>query len=155
MRKVRIFSSVADDAKDMQAVEIACGLSPWTLDGYESELGREDCAAFIDRTNGREAVCFMIGRVPLISGAVAEIFNIGILPDFRRHGVGNALLSEFLNVCRNLSVSEVWLEARSSNQEAIVFYKANGFEPKGIRPNFYQNPAGDAQLMTLRLIQGS
>ena len=137
----------------MQAIEIACGLSQWTLDGYVSEVGREDCAAFIARTDGREAVGFMIGRVPLISGGAAEIFNIGILPDFRRQGVGNALLTEFLAVCRNLSVSEVWLETRSSNHEAIVFYKANGFQPNGIRPNFYQNPADDAQLMTLRLIQ--
>jgi ribosomal protein S18 acetylase RimI-like enzyme len=92
VRIVRIFRLVLDDVKDLQAVETACGLSPWTLEGYESEVGREDCTAFIARTDSREAVGFMIGRVPLISGGVGEIFNIGILPDFRRHGLGNALL---------------------------------------------------------------
>jgi ribosomal-protein-alanine N-acetyltransferase len=50
---------------------------------------------------------------------------------------------------------EVWLEARASNDEAINFYRSNGFEECGTRPNFYENPTEDAQLMTLKLKPGS
>ena len=156
MKIVRIFRLVLDDVKDLHEIEIACALSPWTLEGYLSEVVRQDCAAFIARTDTREAVGFMIGRVPLASdGGAAEIFNIGILPDIRRRGIGNALLAEFLEVCRNRKVSEVWLEARASNLEAINFYRANGFEANGIRRKFYENPTEDAQLMTLRMTHES
>ena len=152
VRIVRIFRAVLDDAKDLQKIEIACELSPWTLEGYVSELVQKDTAAFIARADDGEAVGFLIGRVPIVAEGVAEIFNIGILPEIRRRGIGNALLTEFLEVCGNCRVSEVWLEARASNHEAISFYRINGFETRGTRPNFYQNPTEDAQLMTLKLV---
>ena len=155
MKIVRIFRALLGDVADMQRVEIACGLSSWTLEGYESEVARKDTAAFIARADDGEGVGFLIGRVPVIPEGIAEIFNIGILPDIRRRGIGNALLAEFLNVCKNRRVSQVWLEARISNTAAIDFYRSNGFKENGIRPNFYGNPTEDAQLMTLELIQGS
>jgi len=146
---------VLDDVKDMQQIEISCALSPWTLDGYVSEVVQKDTAAFIARADDGEAVGFLIGRVPLDPEGVAEIFNIGILPQIRRRGIGNALLTEFLEVCRTRRISEVWLEARASNHQAINFYRSNGFEVNGTRPNFYENPTEDAQLMTLTLTPGS
>jgi len=155
VRIVRIFRAVLDDVNDLQKIEIACGLSPWTLEGYLSEVVRKDTAAFIARADDGAAVGFLIGRVPVTSEGVAEIFNIGILTQIRRRGIGNALLTEFLEVCRNRRVSEVWLEARASNEEAINFYRVNGFEASGIRPNFYENPTEDAQLMSLKFIDES
>jgi len=146
---------VLGDVNDLQKIEIACALSPWTLEGYVYEVVREDTAAFVARADDSEAVGFLIGRVPLDPEGVAEIFNIGILPHIRRRGIGNALLTEFLEVCRTRHISEVWLEARASNLEAINFYRSNGFEVKGTRPNFYENPTEDAQLMTLRLTSGA
>jgi len=120
-----------------------------------SEVVQKDTAAFIARADDGEAVGFLIGRVPLDPEGVAEIFNIGILPQIRRRGIGNALLTEFLEVCRTRRISEVWLEARASNHQAINFYRSNGFEVNGTRPNFYENPTEDAQLMTLTLTPGS
>ena len=155
MKIVRIFRAAVGDADDMHSIEIACGLSPWTVDGYKSEIARQETAAFIARDDDGDAVGFLIGRVPNTREAAAEIFNIGILPDIRRKGIGNALLVEFLEVCRKRQVSEAWLEVRISNDEAINFYRANGFEASGVRPRFYENPPEDAQLMTLRLIPES
>ena len=155
VRIVRIFRAVLGDVKELQKIEIACGLSPWTLEGYISEVAQRDTAAFIARADDGEAVGFLIGRVPTAPEGAAEIFNIGILPEMRRRGLGNALLAEFLEVCRNCRASEVWLEARASNHEAVSFYRVNGFETNGTRPNFYQNPSEDAQLMTLKLVHES
>ena len=132
-------------------IEIACGLSPWTREGYESEVVRDDSVSFVARTAYGDAVAFIIGRIPAVPDGIAEIYNIGTLPHVRRLGIGKALLAEFVDKCREQRVSEVWLEARASNREAIDFYRINGFETRGIRPNFYRNPTEDAQLMTLRL----
>ena len=134
-------------------IEIACRLSPWTREGYEAEVVRNDSVALVARTDYGDAIGFIIGRILPLSEGVAEIYNIGILPHMRRLGIGKGLLSEFLDKCGTQSVSEVWLEARISNVEAINFYRINGFETNGIRPNFYENPTEDAQLMTLKLIQ--
>ena len=140
-----------NDVNDLQRIEVACALSPWTLEGYVSEVVRKDAAAFIARADDGEAVGFLIGRVPMDPEGIADIFNIGILPDMRRRGIGNALLTEFLEVCRTRRIGEVWLEARASNRDAINFYISKGFEANGFRPNFYENPTEDAQLMTLKL----
>jgi ribosomal-protein-alanine N-acetyltransferase len=154
VKNFRIFQAGLDDISDLQTIEIASGLSPWTLLGYQSELRRSDAAAFVARTDKGEAVGFIIGRIPPLADSVAEIYNIGTLAHVRRLGIGKSLLAQFLDKCREQGVSEVWLEARISNQEAINFYRNTGFETNGIRRNFYDNPAEDAQLMTLRLIQG-
>ena len=114
-------------------------------------MAREDCAAFIARDESRQAVGFLIGRMPVVPNGVAEVFNIGVLATVRRAGIGNRLLAEFVEHCRSREVSEVWLEARASNREAINFYETNHFVANGIRPNFYDNPREDAQLMTLKL----
>lgn len=135
----------------MRKIEIACELSPWTSAGYESELARSDSAAFVARSEDGAAVGFLIGRIPPVDGGVAEIYNIGILSQFRRLGIGKSLLDEFIAACLSTEVSDIWLEARSSNREAISFYSKNGFEPKGLRRNFYENPTEDAELMTFKL----
>ena len=151
MKIVRIFRAGIADVEDLKKVEIACELSPWTLEGYVSEMKRDDVAALIARREDSEAVGFVIGRIPRADGA-AEIFNIGVIEDARRHGIANALLTEFVEVSRNRGVSEVWLETRVSNEAGINFYRANDFEVSGIRRSFYDNPTEDAQLMTLKLL---
>ena len=139
------------DIEDLKKVEVACALSPWKIQGYAAEIVREDCAAFIARREDGEPVGFLIGRTPILPAGIGEVFNIGVVTDARRKGIGNALLAEFIEECRRRRAAEVWLEARASNQEAIDFYQANSFEPNGIRSNFYENPPEDAQMMTLKL----
>ena len=150
MRIVRVFKANIGDVKDLQEIERSCELSPWTLEGYLSEMRRKDTRSFIARREDT-AVGFIIGRIPPADGVVAEILNIGVVEEFRRHGIAKALLVEFIEECKRRRISEVWLEARVSNNVAIDFYRSNDFESKGIRQNFYQNPPEDAQLMTLKL----
>lgn len=140
-----------DDAADLRTIEIECGLSPWTLQGYTDELVRPDSVAFVAVTEQFEAVGFIIGRMQSGQDGVAEIYNIGISGPCRRCGIGTELLAEFLGVCRNNGARNVWLEVRRSNHNAISFYRSEGFETTGLRPNFYQNPAEDARLMSLSL----
>jgi ribosomal-protein-alanine N-acetyltransferase len=74
---------------------------------------------------------------------------VGVLEDFRRHGVGTSLLESFLDISKAFGVSKVFLEVRHSNVPAILFYAAHGFEKTGERKNFYSDPVENADTMTL------
>ncbi len=129
------------------------GLSPWSLDDYRKELKRKDSIMIVGEAAGTFAG-FMVGRI--VPGSSegkldAEIYNIGVAPEFQRAGVGAALLGEFLRRCRIESVKNVWLEARAANSNAIRFYRNAGFKDFDVRSKFYRDPPDDALVMQLDL----
>jgi ribosomal-protein-alanine acetyltransferase len=75
-----------------------------------------------------------------------ELENIAVLPAFRRHGVGAALLSALLEQARARRAERILLEVRASNQSAICLYTQAGFQLLARRQGYYQNPAEDALL---------
>ena len=76
--------------------------------------------------------------------------NIAVKESFRRQGIGRALLQKMVESAQSLSLVFLTLEVRASNAPAISLYASSGFETVGTRKNYYQNPAEDAILMTLR-----
>ena len=140
------------DLNDIKTIEISCGLSPWTIEGYRSELERPDGLILIAKTTAEpSAVGFIIGRIPRASNSEAEIYNIATVPGYRRHGVARRLMETFVRTCSEQGTSGVWLEVRASNESAIKFYISMGFDARGTRPGFYSNPVEDAELMFLSL----
>jgi len=83
----------------------------------------------------------------------AEIFNVAVLPDERRHGVGTALLEKALSEFRMRGVARVFLEVRESNASAIAFYRQHGFVETGRRKGYYRAPDEAAVLMAKQLNQ--
>jgi ribosomal-protein-alanine N-acetyltransferase len=73
----------------------------------------------------------------------ADIGNIAVSPEFRRQGIASLLLDTALNGMD----ADVFLEVRHSNTPAIALYEKYGFQPIGIRKNYYDNPREDAILM--------
>jgi [ribosomal protein S18]-alanine N-acetyltransferase len=65
-----------------------------------------------------------------------ELLNLAVAPDFRRRGIGRALVAAWLEQ----AAGTVYLEVRPSNTAARLFYKYLGFEEINIRPEYYQNP---------------
>jgi ribosomal-protein-alanine N-acetyltransferase len=127
-------------------------LSPWPQSAYEAEVSREDSIILLASTSIGVTVGFILGRIlPGDGGSPthAEIYNVGVLEDFRKLGVGTSLLANFLEISRAFGVSQVFLEVRQSNAPAIGFYSAHGFEKTGERKNFYSDPVENADTMTL------
>ena len=75
--------------------------------------------------------------------------NIAVAPEYRRRGVGEALLQEIIRRSREQALSLLYLEVRAGNEPAIALYKKHGFVPVGRRKNYYGSPVEDALLMTL------
>lgn len=64
-----------------------------------------------------------------------EIDYILVLNEYRRHGIGKKLINALTN-------SNISLEVKKSNMEAIKFYKNCGFKIVAERKNYYKNEDG-------------
>ena len=116
----------------------------WSENVFSENLKREDALTLIAECNG-ETAGFINVSVVLDE---ADINTVAVLPDYRRKGIADILLSEVFSFCDETNAFH--LEVRESNIPAISLYKKNGFEEDGIRKNFYSNPSENAILMTKR-----
>ncbi len=80
-----------------------------------------------------------------------HILNLAVHPDFRRQGIGSALMEEALNKLRGKGCEFFYLEVRVSNAGAKKFYERFGFKVVGARRKYYVSPVEDAALMMLRV----
>ncbi len=76
----------------------------------------------------------------------AAILNVAVDKNYRKKGVGFALLQKFEKEVLKRDLSSITLEVRESNKDAINLYRKAGFEIKGKREKYYENQE-DALLM--------
>lgn len=62
---------------------------------------------------------------------VGYIALIGILPAYRRLGIGTKLINETIDIMRNSGMKYVLLEVDDDNATAIKYYQSNGFSFSG------------------------
>ena len=78
-----------------------------------------------------------------------EIFNVAVSPEFRRKGIGKALIEKFIKTVREKDTQVIFLEVRTSTLSAISLYEKTGFVFCGIRKDYYTDPKENAILMRL------
>ena len=151
----------AMEKRQIQAVlRIAAesGLSFWSFEDFEKET--ESADGFIKAARiGSQTVGFIIARASFekkSSGGRGEIIeleicNIAVKKQFRKKGIGRALLRQLLNHARPFERAVIWLEVRESNQAALDFYSAHNFKIAYRRKDFYSRPPEDALVMKLEI----
>jgi ribosomal-protein-alanine N-acetyltransferase len=80
----------------------------------------------------------------------ARILMLSVQNNYRKQGIGTALLKEFLETMKHLQVSQIELEVRTTNRVALAFYKKQGFHLQQTLLQFYQN-GEDAYVMKKEL----
>ncbi len=88
--------------------------------------------------------------VSYLAGGEGELLNIAVLPEFRKGGIGKALLKGLLRETEKKGCHAMFLEVRASNEAAVALYEGRGFQRVGIRKHFYENPREDALIMKYR-----
>ncbi|MBI9008390.1 MAG: ribosomal protein S18-alanine N-acetyltransferase [Tenericutes bacterium] len=92
-----------------------------------------------------------IGHISLwIDEDLAQINNFYIIHKYQKQGLGKSLLEFVMRYFNSLSIREVTLEVRKSNDVAINLYKKYDFKQITIRKNYYKN-GEDAIFMYLRI----
>ena len=68
-----------------------------------------------------------------------ELASLAIHPDYRRQGVGAALMEETARRARAYGIGAIDLEVRKTNTAGINFWIKMGFSPVGEQPGFYED----------------
>ncbi len=130
--------------KDLAGLEKLCFSSPWSADSLMEEL--ENSFAFFLVAFFEDEMAGYIG-IQEIAGE-CNITSIAVLPEFRRKGIAQAMLTAAEAGARERNCGFITLEVRLSNNTAIALYRKNGFIVAGERKDFYSNPVENALLMT-------
>lgn len=146
-KKIEILPARPEDLSAIAEIEALSNLNQWGTENYKSELGKDENLFFVAR-EGHKIVGFVFSR--LITPAV-EIFNIAVLPEFRKQGIGRKLLDAILERAVKAGCRECWLEVRESNLEARRFYEKLNFQNVGRRKNYYRFPVEDALLLEFKM----
>lgn len=132
------------DIPAIAEIERQCFSTPWTAQGLAQELDNPQ-AHFLTALEN-ETVAGYIG-VQEICGE-GYVTNVAVLPQYRRRGIGRALLLAALDGAKLRNCTFLSLEVRVSNLPAIRLYASLGFAAQGRRKNFYRDPPEDAVIYT-------
>jgi [ribosomal protein S18]-alanine N-acetyltransferase len=79
--------------------------------------------------------------------AEGHVMNIGVRADRQRAGIGDQLLGALLAEATRRRIPRVLLEVAADNGAAQRLYARHGFQPVGVRRNYYQATGTDAVVM--------
>ena len=138
------------DLAEVVEIEESASLSRWGYETYQRELTTNPDAIMLVAKN-LESVTTQARIIGFLAAWIVademHINNLGTHPDFRRQGIGKALLEEAIIEGRLRGTRFCLLEVRVSNQAAISLYQTFGFNPVGRRGNYYTFPMEDALVM--------
>ena len=116
---------------------------PWQEQTFRGLLHRRSATLLVAEDAGR-----IVGYAALWYAAdEAELGDLAVLPEARRRGLGRWILDGALAEAARRGAEQVFLEVRSSNEDARRLYEKAGFDTVGVRPSYYSEPVEDAILM--------
>lgn len=78
-----------------------------------------------------------------------HILSVATRPEFRRRGLGRALLTHAIDFAKGRGARTAILEVRPSNAAALELYAKFGFVTGRVRPRYYADNGEDALEMIL------
>ena len=124
-------------------MEKLCFSDPWSVNSITSELNNP-LSLWLVAMDGDKLVGY-VGSQSVLGWS--DMMNLAVLPDYRRHGVGEGLVKELIGKLQEQKNTCLTLEVRVSNTPAIGLYEKMGFVQVGRRPNYYHSPKEDALIM--------
>ena len=133
-------------------IEQLSNSTPWSYSSF-LDCMRKDYEFYVC-VEDEKVLGFFIASFSLLEG---HLLNISVAPNMKRKGIGNDLLDKVEKISNQFGIKEIFLEVRESNNEAISFYKNNGFFEIGLRKNYYKLYDGreDALIFSKKLKNNS
>lgn len=137
----------ACDVPAIAALEKVCFSDPWSEKSIASELCNPLSYWLVADDNGN--IAGYVGSQSVLDAA--DMMNIAVAPDYRRQGIGQALIEGLIDHLVEKNVIALLLEVRVSNAPALFLYEKLGFEHVGRRRGYYHNPREDALILRKEL----
>lgn len=131
-------------------LELVCFSEPWSESSLRRELSNPLAHVFVAEVDGETAG--YAGMHCVVDECYVN--NVAVFPQYRRRGIGYALVQRLLEQGERLRARFLTLEVRASNQDAMALYQRLGFSVQGIRRDFYIMPTEDGVIMTRTLEKG-
>lgn len=125
-------------------IEESCFAIPWTKAAFEREMTQNQFAIYRIAVLDEKIIGYA-GMWHIVTEG--HITNVAVLPEYRRQGIGNALIEEMIAIAEQKEMIGITLEVRISNIAAQKLYTKYGFRPEGFRKNYYEDTKEDAIIM--------
>lgn len=140
--KVRI--AEFSDLDDIYKLDVATFAMPWSKKALNYDILENDNAFVIvaeyeDKFAGYADIWTVMDE--------ADLNSIAVSINFRRKGIGDAIMIAMAEMLASNGVETINLEVRVSNVPAIRLYKKYGFKECGVRPGYYLDNGEDALIM--------
>ena len=140
---INIIQMNASHVAQVAELEKLCFSDPWSEKSVASELNNA-LSLWLVAVDG-DTVAGYVGSQSVLGES--DMMNVAVHPDFRRRGVGEALILELIAALKEQGNHCLSLEVRASNEPARNLYEKLGFRQVGLRPNYYRNPKEDACIL--------
>jgi len=140
---IRIEAMRHEHLQQAYDIECDCFAVPWSYDSFAAELDNPHSIYIVATADG--AVVGFAG-MHHIAGE-GHVTNIAVARQFRKRGIGDALLKYFLDIAKVKKMTGLTLEVRMGNASALGLYGKYGFKFEGIRKNYYADTKEDAIIM--------
>ncbi len=132
-----------DDVDAVYIVEENCFVDPWSKESIRKELknnlARYLVAQLDNKIVGYVGVWFVVDE--------GHITNVAVHSDYRGKKIGDKLVKEMVELCKENNIIAMTLEVRASNIVAQNLYRKYGFKMGGIRKEYYSDNKEDAIIM--------
>jgi [ribosomal protein S18]-alanine N-acetyltransferase len=123
----------------LSALHCACFPDGWGVASMDEVLRSPGVYAIL-AADGEQAAGLALGRR---IADEAELLTLGVAPEFRRQGLGAALVRAVASVVPRART--LHLEVAADNPPALMLYRTMGFGQIGRRKDYYRRP--DARLV--------
>lgn len=146
MNQIIIRIAEERDIDPITQMDHLCFTVPWSRAAIAKEIQDNDLAFYVVAEAGNT----LVGYAGLW-GIVDEghITNVAVHPNYRKRGIGEALVMAMQEHCRPQGITSYTLEVRPSNMAAIHLYEKLGFQVAGLRKKYYEDNGEDAIIMWL------
>jgi [ribosomal protein S18]-alanine N-acetyltransferase len=136
-----------DDLPQVTAIDQVAFSLPWPDRSFRFEITDNPVSrCWVAEVGGRVVAMLVLWLIV----DEAHIATVASHPDFRRLGIGQALLVFALKSAMEEGALSAFLEVRESNEAALAMYRKFGFVEDGRKKGYYKDNYEDAILMMLK-----
>lgn len=132
------------DIEQVEKIEKEIFSIPWSAHSFEDAAMTKENIYLVCECNG--VIAGYCGLWTVLGEG--NITNMAVDKEYRKKGIGEALMKEMEKRGRQKDVDIFFLEVRQSNAAARRLYDKMGYKEIGTRKRFYERPVEDAIVMS-------